>query len=116
MLLNFYKRLELKGGEVIWLVNSTRNFLKNFKSNVPKGTTVLYEYKDQPVDIIIYWMEKSDSPEEIIGQYIDKTKEAIWLVTKKSTEGLAKSHILNMAQNKISDFTIGEVGVRYVKK
>jgi len=122
MLLNFYKRLEIKEGQVIWPVNPSRNFIKNLKSNVPKNCSVPFNYPGEPVDIIIYWLEKKDSLSEVLADLKDKFKTALWIVQPKTGSNTIPEAVReiansqNMIASKIADFTLGEYGTRFVNK
>ncbi len=76
MQLNFYRKLEIKPGQTILLENPSRTFQSNFSSNVPRGCTVLYIYKNTPVEMAILWIDKKTKIETIpdsINDLVEKT-------------------------------------------
>ncbi|OGC05911.1 hypothetical protein A2526_02095 [candidate division WOR-1 bacterium RIFOXYD2_FULL_36_8] len=122
MLKNFYKRLNILGGETIWPVNPTRNFLKNLKKNVPRNCTVFFDYKEEPVDIIIYWFraKKKENYKEIFEDLKSKYTKALWFVISKAPSNLSRERLRDFAaqngmmQNKTADFTKDEYGLCFV--
>jgi len=104
MQLNFYRKLDISDGQVIWLVNPTRTFQKNFSSNVPRHCTVLYKYKNVPVDMALLWVDKKTDEEEIaenIANTIEKTigNGIIWVLIDFEAKDKEPS-ILEIAKSK----------------
>ncbi|OGC14930.1 hypothetical protein A2246_04510 [candidate division WOR-1 bacterium RIFOXYA2_FULL_37_7] len=114
--------MEITGKETIWPVNPTRNFIKNLIANVPKTCKIIFDYNEEPVEIIIYWFrsKKEEDLYELFKNLKDKCTKALWFVISK-TPGSLSAEILKdiaaqnkMAHNKTSDFTKDEYGIRFV--
>lgn len=122
MKLNFFRKLDIKDGYTIWPVNPSQTFLNNLISNVPKSCKVYFDYKEEPVDMILFWVKKK--MKETIGGAISdlsaklKQNGALWIISTirpNEIEIKEAAQANNLIVSRKIDLYKDHIGVKLVK-
>lgn len=122
MKLNFFRKLDIKDNLTIWPVNPSQTFIKNLISNVPHSCKVNFNYKEEPVDMILFWVEKKmkETITEVIADLAPKLKPqgCLWILSTVRPNELElkdAAHANNLMVSKNSDIYKGHSGVKLIK-
>lgn len=122
MKLNFFRKLDIKDNLTIWPVNPSQTFIKNLISNVPHSCKVNFNYKEEPVDMILFWVEKK--MKETIGEAISdlsaklKQNGVLWIISTirpNEIEIKEAAQANNLIVSRKIDLYKDHVGVKLIK-